>query len=179
MSKRWKKFGIIILAVAVLLAIFDIVVFTTDKIMSNKRVSVYREAEKAGYDEAYTICSRQGDIVIDGQAYLCFNAHRHAILDGDYDEDLIVSKDDKFEDEHPYQKENLEIFAKEIKRVTDNYGNDYTLIDVYRIDKCRTENIDAWFWNALLISIVVLPIELVLGIIWVIHFIVYKKRQNL
>lgn len=52
---------------------------------------------------------------------------------------LLVSKDDQFEDMAPDEEENLEIFAKEIKIVTDSDEQDYTLIEVYRIDKCRSD----------------------------------------
>lgn len=64
---------------------------------------------------------------------------------------LLVSKDDQFEDMAPDEEENLEIFAKEIKIVTDSDGQDYTLIEMYRIDKCRSDLSDVWFWRAFMI----------------------------
>lgn len=178
MSKNWKRFGMIIVVAAILLAIFDIAVLIHREIKWNEYVAVSQEAKKAGYTEDYTICTRQENVVIDGREYLCFNAHRHMILDGDYDENLLVSKEDQFEDMVPDEKENLEIFAKEIKRVKGDDGQDYTLIEVYRIDRCRPDFSGDWFWRALLITVIVMPVVCVSGIIWLIHFFVYKYKTK-
>ncbi len=178
MSKKWKRFGMVIVVAAILLAVFDAAVLIHREIEWNEYVSDYREAKKAGYTEDYTICTRQGNVMIDGQEYLCFNAHRHVILDGDYDENLLVSMEDQFEDLFPDEKENLEIFAKEIKKVKGDDGQDYTLIDVYRIDKCRADLSGDWFWRALFITIIVMPVVCVSGIIWLIHFFAYKYKTK-
>ena len=178
MGKKWKTFGIVILAMAILLAVFDIAVWIMHEVSWERQMSVYRRANAEGYKEDYTVCSRQENVVIDEQEYLCFYAHRTMILDGDYSEYLLVSIDDSFEDLVPDENEDLEILAKEVESLYDIEGKDYTRIDVYQIDRCRSVNLDAWFWRAFMITIVVLPIEFVLGIIWSIHFVVYKVKKG-
>ena len=152
-----------------MLVFFDLLVWITGEIQWNQRHTVYREAKEAGYTEDYTICSRQGSVEIDGHDYLSFRARRHVVVDGDYQENLLVSKEDQFEDTVLEQEENLEIFAKKVKSTTGPDGEPYTVIDIYRIDNYGVAHSDAWFWRAFMLTIIVAPIVFVLGMVWLVR----------
>ena len=119
LSKPWKIFGYILLALLAVLIVFDATVMIAYEIQWGKHVENSTEAREAGYPDSYNICSRQGNIVIDGREYVLFEAYRAAILDGAYHEKLIVSADDGFVDKVPKADTNLEIFAKELEFVHD------------------------------------------------------------
>ncbi|MBQ9934777.1 MAG: hypothetical protein IJO70_02925 [Lachnospiraceae bacterium] len=176
LSKPWKIFGCIILAVIAVLIVFDFTVWIVYKIQWNKYTEIYREAREAGYPDGYDICTRQGNIVIDGKEYLLFEAHREVWLDGDYYENLIVSVDDEYDDKYPDSIDNLEIFAKKLEYVADTNQERYTLIDVYMIDLCRQRVSGDWCWRALGVTIIVAPVILVAGLVWLIHFVLYKRK---
>lgn len=176
LSKPWRIFGYIILVVLAILIVFDATVWIVYKIQWNKYVANSREAREAGYPNGYNICSRQGSIVIDGKEYILFEAHRKAILDGDYYENLIVSVDDEYEDKYPDRKGNLEIFAKKLGYVDDSNEERYTILDIYQIDLCRQRVSGDWCWRALLVTIIAAPILLVSGLVWLIYFIIFKRR---
>ena len=176
LNKPWKIYGYIILAVLATLIIFDATVWIVYEIQWNKSVANSREAREAGYSNSYDICSRQGDITIEGKEYILFEAHRKVFLDGDYYENLIVSVDDEYEDKCPDSKGNLEIFAKKLGYVDYSNQERYTIIDIYQIDLCRQRVLGDWCWRALFITIIAAPILLVAGLVWLIHFIIFKRR---
>lgn len=178
LSKPWKIFGYIIIAVIAALIAFDATVWIVYEIQWNEYSENLFEARDAGYPDSYDICTRQGSIVIDNKEYLLFEAHREAFLDGDYYENLIVYIDDEYVDKYPDNKGNLEIFAKELGYVGDINQERYTLIDVYMIDLCRQRVSGDWAWRALGITIIAVPVILVAGLVWLLHYIVYKKRLN-
>lgn len=176
LSKPWKIFGYIILALIAVLIIFDATVWIVYELQWKKYVANSMEAREAGYSDSYDICRRQGTIVINGNEYLLFEAHREVWLDGDYYENLIVSVDDEYDDKYPDSKDNLEIFAKKLEYVDDSNQERYTLIDVYMIDLCRQRVTGDWCWRAIGVTIIAAPVILVAGLVWLIHFIVYKKK---
>ncbi len=176
LSKPWKIFGYIILVVIVVLIVFDATVWIVYKIQWNKYLENYREAREAGYPDSYDTCTRQGNIVIDGREYLLFEAHREVWLDGDYYENLIVSMDDEYMDKYPDSNDNLEIFAKKQEYVDHTNQERYTLIDVYMIDLCRQRMSGDWAFRALGITIIAVPIILVAGVVWLVGFILHKRK---
>lgn len=176
LSKSWKLFGYIILVVIAVLIVFDATVWIVYKIQWNKYSENYREAREAGYPDSYDICTRQGNIVIDGREYLLFEAHREVWLDGDYYENLIVSVDDEYVDKYPDSNDNLEIFAKKLEYVDHTNQERYTLIDVYRIDLCRQRISGDWAFRALGITIIAVPVILVAGLVWLVGFILHKRK---
>lgn len=178
LSKPWKIFGYIILVVLAILIVFDATVWIVYKIQWNKYVANSREAREAGYPNGYNICSRQGSIVIDGKEYIFFEAHRKAILDGDYYENLIVSVDDEYVDKYPDSNDNLEIFAKKLEYVDHTDQERYTLIDVYMIDLCRQRISGDWALRALVVTIIAVPVILVAGVVWFIGYVVHKKKHR-
>ena len=175
-SKPWKIFGYIILVVIAVLIVFDATVWIVYEIQWNKYSENYREAREAGYPDSYDICTRYGNIVIDGREYLLFEAHRDVWLDGDYYENLIVSVDDEYVDKYPDKNDNLEIFAKKLGYVDDSNQERYTILDIYQIDLCRQRVSGDWCWRALSVTIIAAPIILVAGLVWLIHFIIFKRR---
>lgn len=178
LSMPWKVFGYIILAVIAILIVFDGTVWIAYEIQWNKYAENYREARENGFSDSYDVCSRQGSIVIDGEEYLLFEAHRDAFLDGDYYENLIVSASDEYEDKRPDSNDNLEIFAKKLEYVEHANQEIYTHIDVYMIDLCRQRVSGDWAWRALGITIIAVPVILVAGLVWLIHYIIYKRRVD-
>lgn len=176
LNKPWKIYGYMLLALLAALVVFDATVMIVYEIQWDKYVENSREAREAGYPNSYDICSRQGNIVIDGEKYMLFEAHRDAILDGDYNEKLIVSMEDDFVDKYPEKEGNLEIFAKELGFVYDGNQERYTIIDVYMVDLCREGISGDWVWNALGITIITVPILFAAGIVWLIGFVIYKRK---
>ena len=178
-SKSWKVFGDVILIVLVLLVIFDITVWAVYKVQRNKYTHTLRQAREAGYYDSYDVCTRQDNLIIDGKEYVFFEAHREVILDGDYYENLIVSVEDEYIDKYPDEKGNLEIYAKELGFVYDSGQERYTIIDIYMIDLCREQISSTWCWRAFGVSIIVGPIILIAGLVWLIGLIVHKKRNKI
>lgn len=179
MNKKWKIFGWLILALFGLLVVLDVTVWAIDQRQWEQRNTDYRVAEEAGYPEDYSICSRQGSVTIGETEYLSFHAHRSMILDGDYHENLLALPEDSFEDAAEGQTENLEILAKEVGRITDEDGTDYTLIDIYKITECREQTVETWFWRAAAITIVSVPVLLAAALIWIIHWIWSKRKGKI
>ena len=179
MRKGWKVFGIIILALTAALILFDMTVWIVYKIESNQRREIFFEAREAGYPNCYTICERQENIVIDGNEYLVFHAHRPVIIDGDYHEDLVASPDDEFEDLCPDENENLELWAKELDYVRDeSTQNSYTYIDLYRVSRHEVGIAGDWCWRAIGVTILVVPVIFVTGLVWLIHFVWYRWKKS-
>lgn len=177
-SKPWKIFGYVILTILAVLVIFDITVWAVYKVQRNKYTHTLREAREAGYYDSYDVCTRQDNLIIDGKEYVFFEAHREVILDGDYYENLIVPIDDEYIDKYPDEKGNLKIYAKELGFVYDSEQERYTVIDIYMIDLCREHISSTWCWRALFVTIIVGSIILIAGLVWLIGFIVHKKRNK-
>lgn len=138
-------------------------------------------AQKAGYNKEYSICSRKENVILDGVEYLHFNAHRKAVLDGDYNEELLVITDKKFIDKVPNQSTNLIIFAKEIRHSNDAKGNSYTLVDIYSV--CSNSTKDSWNWFAavIIVNFIGILIELIMIVVFFIHKVIHIiaiRRSN-
>ncbi|MBE5945322.1 MAG: hypothetical protein E7259_00115 [Lachnospiraceae bacterium] len=178
LTKPWKIFGYIILVALAFLIVFDVTVWIVYEVQWDKYVEASAQARESGYSNGYDVCSRQGNIIIDGKEYVYFEAHREVMLDGDYYENLIVATDDVYNDKCPDKNDNLEIFANEIGYINDSNGVSYTVLDIYQIDKCRQKISGDLAWKALFITIFSAPIILIAGLVWLIHFFVLKLKSN-
>ena len=175
----WKYFFRVIVFIFATVAAFDVIVFTWHEYNWHLFYEELDAAEAAGYDEEYSVCSREEDILFDGKVYTHFHAYRSMILDGDYHEDLLVKSDSQYLDKVPDQDGDLIIFAKEVSSYHDLDGTSYTFIEIYSICDYTMDDAGRWPVIAILVTVLAVFIEVILVIIFIIHKICILTLSNL
>lgn len=175
----WKYFFRIIVLIFLAVAALDVTVWAWYEHIWHQFYKESTAAESAGYDEEYSICSREEEILFDGEVYTHFHAYRPMILDGAYHEDLLVKSDSQYLDKAPGQDEDLLLFAKEVSSYNDLHGTSYTFIEIYSVCDYTLDDMRQWPFIAILVTILAGFIEVILVIIFIIHKICILTLSNL
>jgi len=174
--KAWKILIGIIAVIAVLaVGAFAIISAVNEKRL-NDNTSDMEQAKAAGYDTEFSICSRVGDIRLDGKDYIRYSRHWDSFVDGQYKEDIFILKDAKYIDDSNGETKNLVIYG----RVSGYYeepldGEKYTLVEPYRFRLYR-EHMDMWAVGAGFALALLVEGMLVFALI--IYFIVYLVMKH-
>lgn len=178
MKHRSFKFYIVIAMIMV--AVVGYIVHAVKRYDYSQRHDRYmieaHEAKQAGYEEAYTVCSREENVVIDGIEYLHFHAFRQVMIDGNYSEHLLASKDKAFLDKAIGQDEQLIVFGKRKGSCEVDQGDYYTMIEIYSVCNYELGKADDTLFDSIRCEVVSILIELVLGILLIISMILSFGR---
>jgi len=179
----WRNFKRIMLFILIAVVVFDVISIAVHKYNWKKYYSERQPAIDAGYDKEYEVCSRKDNVVLDGVEYLHFHAFRAAILDGSYIEDLLVRCDSEYLDKAPNQKEGLILFGKKESYYDDQGGISYTIIDLYSVCDCSTNDEATLFGfgNVILVTFIGILLEVVFLFIFASHKLaelIKRKMKN-
>lgn len=168
------------LVVFIIVVSFDLLAIIMHNIRWSNYCSEQREANDAGYENEYTICSKENNVLINGVEYMYFHAHRDAILDGDYNEDILVRYNSEYLDKTSGRTEELILFGNKLSTYNDIAGTRYTIIELYSIcDYITGDNTFFGFFNALIVTALGFVFEIALILVYVIHKIIVGVNKNL
>lgn len=174
MKKRGKSWKLLIKAmilVAVAVTIFDTVAGVQRQYYWEKSYQQVKEAKEAGYDVEYRVCTREDDVILNGERYIHFHAFRPAVVDGNYSQHILAKYGESYIDKAPGQEEGLVVYARNIPYYGEQRGKDYTLVSIYSV--CRDHNSEKeskWlFW-----AVIVTATGICLEIAFVLSFICYS-----
>lgn len=160
----WKIYKLIMLFVIIAVVVFDVTASVVHNHFWNEYYLERKEAVEAGYDKEYTVCSREENVVLDSVEYLHFHAFRPMVIDGSYNEELLVRCDSEYLDKAPNKTEGLILFGKKESFYNDLRGTSYTLIELYSVCDYPL-NYDAkvfGFFNAVIVTCFGIILEIIL-----------------
>lgn len=181
MKHRSFKFYVVIAMIVV--AVVAYIVHVIKRYDYSQRFDRYRaeahEAKQAGYEQEYAVCSREENVIIDGIEYLHFHAFRKVMIDGNYSEHLLASKDKAFLDKAIGQDEQLIVFGKRNGFYDVKQGKHYTMIEIYSVCNYDLGKADSTLFDSIRCEVISILIELVLGILLIISMIISFCRRIL
>lgn len=133
------------------------------------------EAVSNGYDDEYSVCTKENDVLAHGVKYSCYRAYRKMILDSDYVEYILVSPEDEYKDISEGD-ESLIVFGKKLDYIEAEDGKHYTLIDAYSVEDFPTANENALFKLVIIYSLICAAVVLLLFILLIILIICYRRK---
>ena len=180
--KLWKILIGVIVGIAVVSIAAFAVLFVVDSKNDRERSQMVKEARAAGYDRAYSVCTLEDEIMLDGVTYNHYHAEQKSFVDGTFHRDFLVKKDAPFIDESNGKTSGLVIYGKVEGYAdapeyvdTDNSGQ-YEIVEPYRITQYKSQ-IDMWAVSAMLV--LAMLIEMILVFLLGMYFFVnYSPSSN-
>ncbi len=172
----WKKFWGIMVIIFVVAAALNIFAWGSYNYAWSRFREEEVEADKAGYEESYFVCSREENVIVNGEDYVHFHAHRSAFLDGDYDEELLMPSALTYLDKAPAQQDGLVLFAKEVSSLETEQGEDYTVIHIYSLCEYALTKREHLISIAFIVAVIAGFVEIVLVFIFAIHK--FRRKGN-
>lgn len=171
--------------ISLILALLVLSVIAVNSLYSIRHEMIWRdyysnktEATENGFNDEYSVCTREKDVFIDGKKYSCFRAYRKAILDGDYVEYVIVASEDEYRNKTD-NKESLIVFGKKLSYVEDSDGNHYTFIDAYSVDDFPSTNENELFKFAIAYSLICAVLIFIFIVALIIELIRFGKKRKI
>lgn len=174
MSKFWKTYGIVLLAIIGVTLIINAVFFVNVCYHIEAHDKAVEEAVEKGFDDKYRLAKRLGTTEMEGEEYYIFESVSASSFkdEGYY---FLVPTDDEFDDVVSQLDTDLELFGRHITTINQD-GKTYTILDLYKIARCDKHlAMEAFELSVLCSFVFVAPVVLIAGVIWIVHFVRYRR----
>jgi hypothetical protein len=179
--KTWKILLALIILIGVVTGIYAGVSSMYDRKRLREEKEAYQEAKTAGYDLGYSICSKAGEVTLDGVAYDLYSRRWDSFVDGSFQKDFLIRKDASYIDEAEGSTTDLMIYGR-----LEGYADDpddeteydpgkYEIIEPYKFAK-YVKRVDMWAVAGIIVLVVIAECVLIAAL--AVYFIVYAVKKS-